>query len=86
VFRGLLAAAFLTIALTLFSLAPVYAVDPSPAISPGPSPVLVDPLDPRAGGGAPSVGAPFAALVVVVGVGALAAAATFAFVRVTRKT
>lgn len=84
-FRSLLAAAFLTIALSLSALAPVYAADPSPAVSPGASPVLVDPLDPRAGAGASTSGAPFLALVVVVATGAVAAAATFAFIRITRR-
>ena len=84
-FRGLALAVLMALALTLGALAPVYAADPSPAATPGASPVLVDPLDPRAGEGASKVGAPFLAIVVVVGIGSLAAAATFAFVKVTRR-
>jgi hypothetical protein len=85
VFRGLLAAALLTIALTLFSLVPAYAADPTPAATAGASPVLIDPLDPRAGAGASTVGAPFVAMVVVVGAGLAAAAVTFVYVRISRR-
>ena len=51
VFRGLILAAVLALALTLSAVAPVYAVDPSPAVTPGASAVIIDPLDPRAGEG-----------------------------------
>jgi hypothetical protein len=85
VFRRLATAVLLTIALVLVALAPVYAADPTPAVSPAASPVFIDPLDPRAGAGAPSVGAPVVALVVVVSTGVVAAAATVVFVRVTRR-
>jgi hypothetical protein len=85
VFRGLPVAVFVALALTLGALAPVYAADPSPAATPGASPVLIDPLDPRAGAGANKVGAPLLAIVLVIGIGTVAAAATIAFVRVTRR-
>ena len=84
-FRGLVLAAFLALALTLGALAPVYAANPSPAATPGASPVLVDPLDPRAGEGASRVGAPFLAMITVIGIGAFAAVVTVAFVKVTRR-
>ena len=53
--------------------------------SPGPSPVLIDPLDPRAGEGASRVGAPLMALLVVVGLGVTAAAATIAYAGMVRR-
>ncbi len=84
-FRGLVSAVILALALTLCALAPVYAADPTAAANPGASPVLVDPLDPRAGEGASKVGAPLLAVVLVLGIGTFAAVATFAFVRVTRR-
>jgi hypothetical protein len=85
VFRGLLTALLLALAMSLPASAPAIAADPTPAATPVASPVLVDPLDPRAGEGASRVGAPFLALVVVIGIGALTIGATFAFVRVTRR-
>ena len=84
-FRGLLTACFVALALTLSALAPVYAADPSPAATAGASPIFIDPLDPRAGEGASRGGAPFVALVIVVGLGATVAAATFVYVRATRR-
>jgi hypothetical protein len=48
-------------------------------------PMLIDPLDPRAGEGASLVGAPLLALLVVVGVGILAAAATVTYVRLASR-
>jgi len=47
--------------------------------------MLIDPLDPRAGEGASLVGAPLLALLVVVGVGILAAAATVTYVRLASR-
>lgn len=85
-FRGLLAAVFLALALTFGAHTSVRAADPSAATSPGASPVLIDPLDPRAGNGANRVGTPLLAIVFVLGVGAITVVATFAFVRVTRRT
>jgi hypothetical protein len=61
------------------------AADPTVAPTVLPSPVLIDPLDPRAGAGASSVGAPLTALVAVVAVGLLAAVATYGFVRLTAR-
>jgi hypothetical protein len=80
-------------AVTGFATAgPVLAANPmavgaSPSASPPPSPapVLVDPLDPRAGAGANQVGAPLLALVVVVGAGLAAALATVGYVRLTAR-
>jgi hypothetical protein len=62
---------------------PVLAASPSPLPSPGTSPVIGVPTDPRAGGGAPLVGAPGLALFVVVGAGLLVALATLAYLRLT---
>lgn len=56
-----------------------FAADPTPIASP----VLIDPLDPRTGDEASGVGAPLLALLVVIGSGALMAAVTFAYVRIT---
>jgi hypothetical protein len=66
--------------------APVLAASTSPlAVSPSPlpSPVIGVPTDPRAGGGAPLVGAPGLALLVVVGAGLLVAVATLVYIRLT---
>ena len=49
--------------------------------TPIPSPMLIDPLDPRTGEEAGAVGAPLLALLVVIGSGALAAAVTYAYAR-----
>jgi hypothetical protein len=49
-----------------------------------PSPILIDPLDPRSGQGASAIGSPFLAALAVVGLGALAAGATILFVRFIR--
>ncbi|MDL2334906.1 MAG: hypothetical protein QFC55_02600 [Chloroflexota bacterium] len=66
--------------------APALAASPSPfSASPAPSPVIGLPVDPRAGAGAPLVGAPLLALLFVLVVGVLAALATVAYVRVTAK-
>ena len=62
---------------------PVLAASPSPLTSPEPSPVIGVPTDPRAGGGAPLVGAPGLALLVVVGAGLIVALVTLAYVRLT---
>ena len=75
------------LALTLTSIAACATGRPA-ATGPSPvaSPVLIDPLDPRAGEGPNRVGAPLLALLVVVGLGVAAAAATVVFVRLTRRT
>jgi hypothetical protein len=85
VFRGLVLSAFVALALTLPAAATAFAADPSPAVTPGASPVIIDPLDPRAGEGASRVGAPFLALVFVVGLGAVTAVATITFIKVSRR-
>lgn len=65
---------------------PVLAASPSPlAASPAPSPVIGLPVDPRAGAGAPLVGAPLLALLFVLVVGVAAALATIVYVRVASK-
>ena len=84
-FRGLSLALLLALSLTLSACAPVLAADPSPAATPAASPVLIDPLDPRAGEGASRIGAPLLAIVFVVGVGTVTVLATLVFTRVTRR-
>ena len=74
--RGLLQTVLLVLVVGFLAPAPLRAADPTPTISPDPSPVLIDPLDPRAGEGASRVGAPFAALVAVITFGIIAAAGT----------
>ena len=65
---------------------PALAASPSPLTpSPAPTPVIIDPLDPRAGAGAPLVGAPLLALLVVLALGLAAALATLAYVRLTAR-
>jgi hypothetical protein len=65
---------------------PALAASPSPfSPSPAPSPVIGLPVDPRAGAGAPLVGAPLLALVFVLAAGVSAALFTVAYVRVTAK-
>jgi hypothetical protein len=55
-----------------------------PSSTPPPSPVLIDPLDPRAGDESVNlVGAPVLAVVVVLASGALAAVGTIAYVKLT---
>jgi hypothetical protein len=54
----------------------------APALGAEPSPVLIDPLDPRAEGEGPGiVGQPLLAALVVLALGFLAAAGTVLFVR-----
>lgn len=61
---------------------PTFAQTPTP----GASPVLIDPLDPRAGDETVNtVGAPLLAVIVVVASGALVAAGTFAYVKLTAR-
>lgn len=65
---------------------PVLAASPSAlSASPAPSPVIGLPVDPRAGAGAPLVGAPLLALLFVLVAGVSAALATVAYVKVTAK-
>lgn len=80
-----LALVALAVGAAVFAMAlagPALAASPSPLTSPEPSPVIGVPTDPRAGGGAPLVGAPGLALLVVVGAGLLVALVTLAYVRV----
>lgn len=74
-------AAGLALVASLAVAGPVLGISPSPS----PVPVLVDPLDPRAGAGASLVGAPWLALLVVVGLGIAAACATFVYTRLTAR-
>lgn len=89
-FRGLVLSFLVALTLATSVSASAFAADPtaaaSPAPSPGASPVLIDPLDPRAGEGASRVGAPLLAVVLVVGIGTLTVLATLAYVRVSRRT
>lgn len=71
----------LAVAFAAAPTATAWAADPSP----GASPLLIDPLDPRAGSGANRVGAPLLAAAVVIVIGALAALATAVFVRLTQR-
>jgi hypothetical protein len=54
------------------------------ALGAEPSPMLIDPLDPRSGESAGEIGSPFLAALAVVGLGALAAGATVIFIRFMR--
>jgi hypothetical protein len=77
-----LAAGVAIFAVTLLAT-PVLAASPGP--TPVPTGVIIDPLDPRAGSGAPLVGAPLLALVTVLVIGVGAALATVIYVRLTAK-
>ena len=85
-FRGLLIAIFLSLSLSASIVAPVLAADPTAGPTPGASPVLIDPLDPRAGAGTNELGSPFLAIVVVLAAGVLTVGGTLAYVRMTRRT
>ena len=86
VLRGLVQASLLALALALLGAAPALASDHTLS-TPGPAPsaVLIDPLDPRAGGGASRIGAPLLALLVVIGAGVAAAGLTYVYARATRQ-
>lgn len=84
-FRGLVIAVFLALTLSFSAVAPVLGADPSPAVTPGASDVIIDPLDPRAGEGANRIGAPLLAIVFVLGVGTLTILATYAYIRASRR-
>ncbi|MEO8625823.1 MAG: hypothetical protein ABI452_03905 [Candidatus Limnocylindrales bacterium] len=82
----LVSAAALAIFVNPDLVAQALAASPSPLLpSPAPSPVIGLPVDPRAGAGAPLVGAPLLALLFVLAVGVVAALATLAYLRVTAK-
>jgi hypothetical protein len=85
VLRGIVRAFLLALALALVAHSAALSADPTPSPAPVVSPVLIDPLDPRAGGGANSSGAPLLALVVVIGAGVVAAGVTYAYARATRQ-
>ncbi len=84
-FRGLLLAVLLALALSVAAVAPTLAADPTPGPTPGASPLLIDPLDPRAGAGASEVGAPFFAILIVLGTGVVTVAGTLMYARMTRR-
>lgn len=84
--RAVFLAMLFVLALMAATHAPVLGADPSPAATPGASPVLVDPLDPRGGQVANRIGSPLVAATVVILIGVGAASATFAYVRVVRRT
>jgi hypothetical protein len=67
----------IALVLTMAAAGPARAADPTP--------LLIDPLDPRAGAGANRIGAPLLAALIVVGLGAAAAAATALYVRLIRR-
>ena len=78
-------AVLLALALSAVVVAPGLAADPTPGPTPGASPLLIDPLDPRAGAGASEVGAPFLAVLIVLGAGVVTVAGTLVYVRMTRR-
>lgn len=78
-------AVLITILVLLVLAAPAAAAEPSAVPTVPPSPILIDPLDPRAGDGPSPVGAPLLALVAVIGLGVAAAGATAIFVRLTAR-
>jgi hypothetical protein len=78
--RAVFVALALAIVLVALVTVTAFAADPTPEASG----LLIDPLDPRAGAGANRVGAPFVALVAVVGIGLLSALATALYVRFSR--
>jgi hypothetical protein len=86
VLRGLVTTIALIIALTLALPGGALAQEPTPGPTAGSSPILIDPLDPRAGDGASQVGAPLVALLVVVLAGLAAFVVTFAYVRLVRRS
>ena len=73
--------------IALLTLAIVFAGLLVPtALGADPSPMLIDPLDPRAEGEGPGVvGAPLLAALAVLALGALAALATAVYVRLTHR-
>jgi len=84
VLRGYVTTVLLSLTLTLVVAPLALAQSPTAVPGPGASPILIDPLDPRAGEGASQVGAPFLALVVVIVTGLAAAGLTFGYVRLVR--
>ncbi len=78
--RGLLPSLFLVFIVALSMPCVATADGPTATASPGASPILIDPLDPRAGQAASRVGAPGLALIAVLGLGLVAAAGTAVYV------
>jgi hypothetical protein len=79
---GLLAGAAVLLLAALLSLAG--GLVPA-ALAASPGPVLIDPLDPRAGAGASQLGNALAAAIVVVGAGVAVAGLTYLYVRLGRR-
>lgn len=77
----IVAAVLLAAALLQAFAVPAFGASPFPSASPAPTPVLVDPLDPRAGSSASLFGAPLLAALAVITLGVLVAVATFSYVR-----
>jgi hypothetical protein len=84
VLRGFVTSVLLALTLTLLASPAALAQEPSPPPGAVASPVLIDPLDPRAGEGASQVGAPLLALLVVIIAGVVAASVTYGYVRLVR--
>lgn len=82
---ALLLAIMLLLALAGTALGADPSALPSSTPTVGPAPILIDPLDPRAGDGPSPVGAPLLAFVAVFGLGILVAAATFGYVRLAAR-
>ena len=81
--NGFRRALFVAVALAILLLAVSALTVLAQAPTPEPSGLLIDPLDPRAGAGANRTGAPFIALVAVIGIGVVAAVTTAVYVRAT---
>jgi hypothetical protein len=84
VLRGLVKTVLLALALTLLASPVALAQEPAPTPGAVASPVLIDPLDPRAGDSASQIGAPLLALLIVIVAGVAAAGVTYAYVRLVR--
>ncbi|HWH24298.1 MAG TPA: hypothetical protein VNW68_05320 [Candidatus Limnocylindria bacterium] len=80
----LLAAGAVFLLAALASLLLGWALPP-PVAGQEPSPMLIDPLDPRAGDGGATIGAPLLAALVVIAIGLAATIATLVYVRLARR-
>ncbi len=82
-----LGAALIVLALLLGLAAPALAASPAATLppSPAPSPLLIDPLDPRAGAGASLTGAPLFAAMLIVTMGVAVALGTIIYARLAAR-